>query len=66
LTYSNTRADPRNVAQVSYRFNQGIKEICKARYEAFGSASQAGKIKTISLDDMAMRYAKGEFKAVVK
>ena len=43
-----------------------MKEICKARYEAFGSAGQAGKIKPISLDNMAIRYAKGELKAIVK
>jgi fructose-bisphosphate aldolase, class II len=43
-----------------------MKEICKARYEAFGSAGQAGKIKPISLDNMAIRYAKGELKAVIK
>ena len=43
-----------------------MKEICVARYEAFGSAGQAGKIKPISLDAMAIRYAKGELKAVVK
>ncbi|MEE9322328.1 MAG: class II fructose-bisphosphate aldolase [Granulosicoccus sp.] len=33
-------------------------EICQARYEAFGSAGQAGKIKPISLKDMAAHYAK--------
>ena len=43
-----------------------MKEICKARYEAFGSAGMASKIKPISLDNMAIRYAKGELKAVVK
>ncbi len=43
-----------------------MKEICKARYEAFGSAGQAGKIKPISMDNMAIRYAKGELKAIVK
>ncbi len=43
-----------------------MKEICKARYEAFGSAGQAAKIKGISLDNMAIRYAKGELKAIVK
>ena len=43
-----------------------MKEICKARYEAFGSAGQAGKIKPISLDNMAIRYAKGELKAIIK
>ncbi len=43
-----------------------MKEICKACYEAFGSAGQAAKIKVISLDNMAIRYAKGELKAIVK
>jgi len=43
-----------------------MKEICVARYEAFGSAGQAGKIKPISLDNMSIRYAKGELKAIVK
>jgi fructose-bisphosphate aldolase class II len=43
-----------------------MKEICVARYEAFGSAGQAAKIKPISLDNMAIRYAKGELKAIVK
>ncbi len=39
---------------------KAMKEICKARYEAFGCAGQASKIKPISLEAMAMRYAKGE------
>jgi fructose-bisphosphate aldolase class II len=45
---------------------KAMKAICKARYEAFGSAGQAGKIKPISLDSMATRYAKGELNAVIK
>jgi len=63
MAYSNTRADPRKFLAAS---TKAMKEICKARYEAFGSAGQAGKIKPISLDAMAIRYAKGELKAVVK
>ena len=43
-----------------------MKGICKARYEAFGCAGQAAKIKPISLDNMAMRYAKGELNAIIK
>jgi len=39
---------------------KGMKEICKARYEAFGCAGQASKIKPISLEDMTKRYDKGE------
>jgi len=43
-----------------------MKEICKARYEAFGCAGQASKIKAISLEAMANRYKKGELNAVIK
>jgi len=34
--------------------------ICKDRYQAFGAAGQASKIKPISLEKMASRYGKGE------
>jgi fructose-bisphosphate aldolase class II len=44
----------------------GMKGICKARFEAFGSAGQAGKIKPIMLDRIATMYTKGELKAIVK
>jgi len=36
------------------------KEICKARYESFGTAGHASKIRPINLEDMTERYAKGE------
>ena len=55
--------DPRKFLAAS---TVAMKEICKARYEAFGSAGMAAKIKPISLDNMAIRYAKGELKAIVK
>ena len=42
------------------------RSVCKSRFEAFGSAGQASKIKVISLDNMASRYAKGEFAAIIK
>jgi fructose-bisphosphate aldolase class II len=45
---------------------KAMKAICKARYEAFGCAGQASKIKAISLEAMANRYKKGELTAVVK
>ena len=35
------------------------KSICKARFEAFGTAGNAAKIKPISIEAMAERYAKG-------
>jgi fructose-bisphosphate aldolase class II len=45
---------------------KAMKEICKARFEAFGSAGQADKIKPIMLDRIAIMYTKGDLKAVVK
>jgi fructose-bisphosphate aldolase, class II len=42
------------------------RSVCKSRFEAFGSAGQASKIKVISLDTMAARYAKGEYAAIIK
>ena len=39
---------------------KAMSDICKARYEAFGSAGQASKIKAISLENMFQRYANGE------
>jgi fructose-bisphosphate aldolase class II len=41
------------------------KSICKARMEAFGTAGQAAKLRTIPLDTMAEKYARGEIRAVV-
>jgi fructose-bisphosphate aldolase class II len=37
-----------------------MKDICKARYEAFGCAGHASKIKPMSLEVMFKRYASGE------
>lgn len=44
---------------------QSAKEICKARYVAFGCAGQAGKIRPLPLEKMADRYARGELDPVV-
>ena len=43
-------------------FNDSIvamRDICIARYEAFGAAGHGSKIKGVSLDVMSERYAKG-------
>ena len=37
-----------------------MKEICLARYEAFGTAGNASKIVPISLECMFDRYSSGE------
>ncbi|MCH2099448.1 MAG: class II fructose-bisphosphate aldolase, partial [Pseudomonadales bacterium] len=42
-----------------------MKDIVIARYEAFGTAGNASKIKVISLDDMFARYSAGELDPVV-
>ena len=39
---------------------KAMRDICIARYEAFGTAGQADKIRVISLEKMAERYAKGD------
>jgi fructose-bisphosphate aldolase class II len=39
---------------------KAMKDICKARYEAFGTAGNASKIKPVSLEVMVKRYEKGE------
>ncbi len=39
---------------------KGMKEICKLRYQAFGCAGQASKIKPVSLEEMTKRYDSGK------
>ncbi|MTJ04365.1 MAG: fructose-1,6-bisphosphate aldolase, partial [Sediminimonas qiaohouensis] len=36
-----------------------LEALCRDRFERFGAAGQASRIKPIPLDDMAERYAKG-------
>ena len=43
-----------------------MRDICIARYEAFGAAGQASKINPISLEKMSDKYAKGELAQLVK
>jgi len=49
--------DPRKYLAVATKAMYGI---CKARYEAFGTAGWASKITPLSLEVMTNRYAKGE------
>ncbi len=42
------------------------KAVCKSRYEAFGCAGMASKIKPIPLEKMAERYRKGELAQQVR
>ncbi|MDD2775877.1 MAG: fructose-bisphosphate aldolase class II [Gallionella sp.] len=63
LAQNPSNFDPRKFLEAT---TKAMRDICIARYEAFGAAGQAGKIKVVSLDAMAARYAKGELKAIVK
>ena len=54
--------DPRKFLQQTI---SAMKEICVARYEAFGTAGQADRIRAISLEAMQQRYAAGELRQVV-
>jgi fructose-bisphosphate aldolase class II len=42
------------------------RDLCRLRFEAFGSAGQASKIKVVSLDRMAARYAGGELGPLIR
>jgi fructose-bisphosphate aldolase, class II len=45
---------------------KAAREICVARYVAFGCAGQASKIKPLPLEAMAERYRKGELNQIVQ
>ena len=49
--------DPRKFLAAA---TKGMKDICKARYEAFGTAGNASKMTALSLDAMTGRYLSGE------
>ncbi|MFG6158940.1 class II fructose-bisphosphate aldolase [Halomonas sp. 1390] len=55
--------DPRKFLKVS---TAAMKEVCKARYEAFGTAGNASRIKPINLEEMFLRYERGELDPRVK
>jgi len=42
-----------------------MRDVCRLRLEAFGTAGQAGKIKVIAMDDMAKRYASGSLNPAI-
>lgn len=62
LAQNTSNFDPRKFLKAS---TDAMFDICKARYEAFGCAGQAHKIKPISLEEMFKRYEKGELDAKV-
>ena len=54
--------DPRAFFKVA---TAAARDICKARFDAFGCSGRASKIKPVMLEKMAERYAKGELTAVI-
>jgi len=58
-----SKFDPREYLKPA---REAARKICLARFEAFGCAGQGSKIKPISMDKMAERYAKGELDQVVR
>ncbi len=57
LAKSRGNFDPRKFWTAS---TKAAKQICKHRYEQFGCAGMAGKVRPIPLEEMARRYAKRE------
>jgi fructose-bisphosphate aldolase class II len=55
--------DPRKYLRAS---TIAMSELCKQRFEAFGSAGQAAHIKPIKCETMAEYYKSGKLKAVIK
>ena len=49
--------DPRKYLKAA---TDAMRDLCMNRYEAFGAAGQASKIKVVNLEDMTARYLTGE------
>jgi len=57
LAENRSNFDPRKFLKAS---TAAMKDICKARYEAFGCAGHASRIRPLSLEAMVDRYVSGE------
>ncbi|GAB3630167.1 fructose-1,6-bisphosphate aldolase [Pandoraea terrae] len=55
LTDDRSEFDPRKVIAAA---RKAAKDVCKARFEAFGCAAQASRIKPVALERMVSRYKK--------
>jgi fructose-bisphosphate aldolase class II len=58
-----SKFDPREFLKPA---REAAKLVCKARFEAFGTAGNASKIKPVSLDKIAARYKSGELNQIVR
>ncbi len=57
-----SKFDPRDYLKPA---REAAKKICMARYQQFGAAGQASKIKPVSLAEIAQRYQSGALSQVV-
>jgi fructose-bisphosphate aldolase class II len=55
--------DPRRILREA---QLAAKGLCRERYEAFGCAGMASRIRAVPLEDMAARYAERAFAPVVR
>src|SRR5690242_9345626 len=62
MTENPSKFDPRDYLKPAMA---AAKRICRERYEQFGCAGMASKIKPVSLDKMAAKYKTGELKPIV-
>ncbi|MCT9071984.1 fructose-bisphosphate aldolase class II [Cupriavidus gilardii] len=58
-----SKFDPREYLKPA---REAAKQVCKARYVAFGCEGQAGKIKPIALKEIAEQYKSGKLAQVVQ
>ncbi len=63
LSENRSNFDPR---KYFIEAQNAMSEICKSRYEAFGTAGNGSKIKALSLETMFERYASGELDQTVR
>jgi fructose-bisphosphate aldolase class II len=56
---SRAEFDPRKFLKPAM---DAMSAVCKARFEAFGTAGNASRIKVVPMSEMARRYASGSLK----
>jgi len=62
MAQNRSEFDPRKYLKETVK---AMKAICKDRYEAFGTAGRADKIKPLSLEEMYQRYESGALRQEV-
>jgi len=63
LAENPSKFDPREFNKPA---REAARQVCKARFEAFGTAGNASRIKPATLEQIAARYRSGELTQVVR